>query len=374
MDFQLRNTYNVRVCKLLAIRIKKKYKQFNDKGFIQGIAKEIDALSFGDRSVLIRKNLKKYLPDDPAKAIQIIIDSLGPELVLEPGKTEWDSFINVSLSEFIMDVGMDPENFDLSMKALYELTKRCSSENAIRPFIRKYPKKTFVYLNKWIKDENVHPRRLVSEGTRPRLPLSSPLRDFIKDPTPIIPFLEVLKDDPELYVRRSVANNLNDISKDNPTIVVAVLKKWKKNASANRMWVIRHALRTLLKRGNKDALLLLGYGDAKVELESLKVETPHVGVGEHLCFTAMLHSLADQDLMIDYAIHFVKANGKHRDKVFKLAKKKVKKGEKLILKKRHLVKQMSTRKHYAGEHLLELIVNGKRMGRGNFDVSSFMSR
>jgi len=178
--------------------------------------------------------------------------------------------------------------------------------------------------------------------------------------------LDLLKDDDDLYVRRSVANNLNDISKDNPDIVVAVLTKWYVNAPPNRIWVIKHALRTLFKRGHKGALALLGYEKPSISIERFEIKTMVVKQGDHLEFTLGVNSKKDQELMIDYAIHFVKANGKHADKVFKLAKKKMKKGDSMVFNKRHSFKTMTTRKHYAGKHILEIIVNGDRYNTKEF--------
>ena len=361
--FKLRNILNIRVVCELAERIKQVYPDFDDEGFNKSIGESIDTLNFGDRSKLIRVKLKVFLPNDFVKAANILIDSLGPELVIEPGKTDWDGFINVSLADFIADNGV--YHYDLSMKALYEMTKRCSSENAIRTFIREYPEKTLALLKVWTKDENVHVRRLVSEGTRPRLPLSSPLRMFQKDPGPVIELLELLKDDPELYVRRSVANNLNAISKDNPEIVVKTLKDWKKDASKERQWIIKHSLRTLFKKGDKDALELMGFLEPKIDNTRISLK-PEIKIGENAIIEVKFDSLCDQKLMIDYVIHYMKSNGKQSEKVFKLAVKNAKENENINLSKKHSFRQMTTRKHYPGKHIVELVVNGKRFARHEF--------
>ena len=364
-EFKLREILNIRVVKDLASRIKKVFPDFDDRGFIKSIGEKIDTLNFGDRSKLIRKVLKEFLPDDFEKAAKFLINSLGPELVIEPGKTDWDGFINVSLSEFIGDYGLD--HFDISMKALYEMTKRCSSESGIRPFIRKYPKKTLALLKEWTKDGNVHVRRLISEGTRPRLPLCSPLRMFQENPKPVIELLELLKDDSELYVRRSVANNLNDISKDNPKIVIDTLKKWKKNQSKERLWIIKHALRTLFKKGNKNALELMGYFEPRISNAEINIISK-IKIGEQANVKVRFKSLTNQKLMIDYVIHYFKSNGKHSEKVFKLAIKNVKENELINLSKRHSFKQMTTRKHYSGKHIIELVVNGKKFAKREFTL------
>jgi len=363
-DFLLRDIFNMRVIRHLSERIKKVYPEFNQENFNKSIEKELEILDFGDRSKLIRKKLKEFLPNKFNTSAQILIDSLSPELILENGKTDWDSFINVALSEYIGDYGLN--DYDISMKALYEMTKRCSSESGIRPFIRKYPK-IFIILKQWTQDKNVHVRRLVSEGTRPRLPLSSPLTEIKKDPSQVIELLEMLKDDPELYVRRSVANNLNDISKDNPNIVINLLKKWKINATKERQWVIKHALRTLFKQENKDALELMGYTNPEIANASISIDNPRIGESKYV--EMKFTSLKNQKLMIDYVIHYMKANGKRSEKVFKMANKNVKK-EVIILKKKHSFRQMTTRKHYPGIHYIELIINGNRYSKYELNLLS----
>jgi 3-methyladenine DNA glycosylase AlkC len=151
---------------------------------------------------------------------------------------------------------------DLSLRALYELTKRFTAEGAIRAFLQAYPEQTLTWLAEWATDPNCHVRRLVSEGARPRLPLAPRLPEFVKNPQPVLALLEQLKANPVLMVPRSFANNLNDIAKDHPDLVVETLARWKQAADPGTQWIIGHATRTLLKQGHADALALLGYGAA----------------------------------------------------------------------------------------------------------------
>jgi len=361
--FLIRNLFSKEGVIKLAGRIKKTYPSFKKDEFINSINSKLDPLSFGDRDKLIQDALIEYLPKDFEEVVKILLDSLGKKLEKNDLTESYENFIVVSETYVIERLGMD--NFDLSMKALYEMTMRMSSEGAIRRFIEKYPKKSLDLLKKWTKDKNLHVRRLVSEGTRPRLPLESPIRMFVKDPSPIIGLLEELKDDKELYVRRSVANNLNDISKDNPDVVVETLRRWKKDASKERLWLIRHALRTLFKRGNKDALELMGY--LKPEVADVKVELKldSVKIGDFLNFSVSFTSLKDQKLMVDYAVYYMKANGKQRAKVFKMGIKNARKDEKIVYNKKHSFREMSTRKremstrkHHKGVHSIEVIING----------------
>lgn len=364
---KLRDVYNMRIVVNLAKRIKTAYSAFDEPGFCKTIETELDALNFGERSALIRQALKTYLPKDFKRSARILINSLEPELSSEPGETIWDGFIIVPESEFIAENGMD--HFELSMKALYEMTKRFSSEGAIRPFIERYPVETFRLLKKWTADKNVHVRRLVSEGSRPRLPLSAPLRAFKKDPQPALDLLELLKDDPELYVRRSVANNLNDISKDNPDLVVKTLAEWKKNPTKERQWICSHALRTLFKRGHKGALALMGYQKPEVSDFLFTLDDKHIPEGGNLEFCVQFRSAKRQKLMIDYRIHYMKSNGKHQGKVFKLSSKNTANEETIVIRGRQSFKSISTRKHYAGKHFIEVIINGVSFQKKEFAYS-----
>jgi 3-methyladenine DNA glycosylase AlkC len=303
-----------------------------------------------ERNNLIRDLLQEYLPKDFPQAVQILISSLGSE-ILHCELTGFDAFVVMSQCDFVAKYGLD--HFELSMQALYEMTKRFTAEGAIRAFIQKYPDQTLKRLAEWAEDENCHVRRLVSEGMRPRLPLAPRLPQFIKDPRPVLHLLDKLKADPELMVRRSVANNLNDIVKDNPELVMKTLKEWQKMKNKGTQWIIGHASRTLVKQGYEDALALLGYpSDLAVRVQRLQLHKTIIQMGEDLIFEFEVQSKGDtsQNLMIDYVIHHMKANGKLAPKVFKLAKKKLKSRETLQLFKKHSFQQISTRKYYSGNH------------------------
>jgi 3-methyladenine DNA glycosylase AlkC len=364
-QFQLRDIFNKKGVENLGKRIKSNYPRFNERSFVHTINSKLESLSFGDRSRLIQDALIKFLPDNFEELVKILLDSLNDKLE----KDDWgdyDCFIVVPQTYVIERLGMD--NFDVSMNALYEMTMRCTSEGPIRRFIENYPEKSLKLLKKWTKDKNAHVRRLVSEGTRPRLPLESPIRTFLKDPGPIIPLLEELKDDDELYVRRSVANNLNDISKDNPEVVVNTLKRWIKGASKERMWLIRHSLRTLFKRGNKDALELMGYLKPNVSDVNLDLCQESVKIGASFNFKVSFKSNVKQKLMVDYAVHYMKSNGKNKEKVFKLRIVDADENDVLNFDKKHSFKEMTTRKHHKGKHLLEIIINGELFEKKEFEL------
>lgn len=357
-EFQLRDVFNPTVVNKLAQDIHATWPQFDVDGFTTDINTKLESLSFGDRNALIRDKLREYLPKHFPNAAQILIDSLGPEPA-EAELTGYDGFTIMSQCDFVAKYGLD--YFDISMKALYEMTKRFTAEGAIRAFIQKYPEKTMKQLEEWTNDENPLARRLASEGTRPRLPLAQRLPQFIEDPRPVLKLLDNLKEDATLLVRRSVANNLNDIAKDNPELVVETLQKWQKINDEGTQWLIKHASRTLVKQGNKDALALLGYSlNPAITIQNLTIENAVINLGEELIFHFEIQSNTNktQNLMIDYIIHHMKANGKLAPKVFNLAKKRLKAGELLQLSKKHAIKPISTRKYYAGKHLLEIQING----------------
>lgn len=367
-NFLFKDSFNEKVVKLLSASLKNSFNDFDKKSFDNDIISGMPKLELLERSNLITETLKKYMPDDFQKSCGIILNSLD-DVMENLDLNRYENFIILPLTKFIADEGIAPEYFELSMDALYEMTIRFTSEFAIRFFIIAHTKKTLDKLYKWTQDDNHHVRRLASEGTRPRLPWAMALPEFKKDPKAVIKILEKLKNDPTEYVRRSVANNLNDISKDNPNIVTELLNKWKNDKSKEMHKLIRHALRTLLKQGNTDALELLGYSkNPQIEFSNFAVMTSNVKINEKLefSFDVKCSSNKNQKLMIDYIIHFMKANGKTSPKVFKLSKRSVSNNDKFAITKKHPFKIITTRKLYSGEHQLEVVINGKSFEKKSF--------
>jgi 3-methyladenine DNA glycosylase AlkC len=346
-NFQVRDVFNEKVVNQLAENLARTWRGFDAKAFHQSINSKLHALTFSERSNLIRDSLWEHLPKDYPLALEIILKALPPELSTCE-LTGYDGFIILPQNEFVAKYGL--EYYDLSMQALYKMTKRFTAEGAIRPFLQKYPEQTLANLSDWAEDDNCHVRRLVSEGTRPRLPWTMQLKPFIEDPRAVLQLLEKLKTDSELMVRRSVANNLNDIAKDHPDVVVKTLKRSKKLDNTGTQWIIRHAARTLVKQGNKAVFGVLGF-DSKIGItvSKIRLDTPVVKMGGDLNFSFELKSKSKQaqNLVIDYIIYYVKANGKLAPKVFKLTNKILKAGETLQISKRHSFRPISTRKYYA---------------------------
>lgn len=261
------------------------------------------------------------------------------------------------------------EDLATSLDAMSNFTEWASAEFAIRPFIVKNEEVVMQQMLEWADHENHHIRRLASEGCRPRLPWAMALPKYKKDPAPILPILEKLKNDPTDYVRRSVANNLNDISKDHPKLVLQIAKKWL-GQTAETDWVVKHALRGLLKQGNTEALMLFGFGSPdKIEVQNLEITTPIVTIGKDLFFNFEIHNKDTKanKLRIEYAIDFVKKTGKTSKKVFKITENNYAPGITKMERKQSF-KDFSTRKHYQGKHQLEILINGVVKGSQGFGV------
>lgn len=260
--------------------------------------------------------------------------------------------------------------FDESMEALEFFTEFGSSEFAVRQFIKSDQKRAFKFLQKWSKSKNHHVRRLASEGCRPRLPWGEVLYGLKKDPSAILPILENLKKDELDYVRKSVANNLNDISKDHGQLVLDLMQKWRdENVREN---LIKHALRTLLKKGDKTALKIIGVScnnlSENFAIQSFSLQKEVVKISQDLNFEFVLENKASNNkIRLEYVMHFLKQNGSVSKKNFQITTKNFAKGV-FRFSKKHSFRDLSTRKHYAGKHLISLVVNGVEIQKLQFDL------
>ncbi len=349
----------------IADRIAVLHPPFAKAEFIAAVLAELDALELKARHRLIAAKLKAFLPAYP-EALQILLAMLDEERGFPP--IEHSGLRLMAIPAFVELYGL--EHPAESLDAMPIITRISSCEFALRPFLIQYPQETLVRLRAWVCHEDEHLRRLVSEGSRPRLPWGAQLTAFIADPSPTLALLEMLKDDPSLYVRRSVANHLNDISKDHPELLLERMGAWSQGASKERLWLINHALRTLIKRGDERALALLGYGEAQVELSALELAPAALQFGGELEFSFELRNCGDeaQNLMIDFIMHFRKANGATAPKVFKLKKLSLAPGETISIKKKMAIRPISTRKYYPGRQRLEIQVNGRVLGGADFEL------
>lgn len=364
----LKNQFGVDIPEKIARMISSVFPDFNYDAFLQDAILGYDELPLMQRGKKIAQSLRRYLPADYRVALEILIASLGTKIdnTANLGMT---TFIYLPHVCFVSEYGLD--HFEISLQAQYELTQLFTAEFSIRPFIERYPEATIERLKKWACDSNTDVRRLVSEGTRPRLPWAPRLKQFQKDPGPVLELLELLKDDPELYVRRSVANNLNDIGKDHPELLVATAGRWMIDASEERRWIIRHGLRSAVKRAEPGALTVMGFGNnAIVSISNIIITPERVAVGNSvtLSFEITNTALRRQLILVDFSIHFVKANGKILPKVFKLKTINLAAKETIRVSKSISLAKMTTRKHYPGRHKIDVILNGNASELGYFEL------
>jgi 3-methyladenine DNA glycosylase AlkC len=301
--------------------------------------------------------LGQTLPKPYARALKILKQ-------VAPQSRGFDGMI---FPEFVEVYGLD--DWERSLPALEFFTRFGSSEFAVRPFLDRDPKRALAYVLKWAESDEAHVRRLASEGCRPRLPWAMALPKFKADPSPILPVLEKLNDDESEYVRKSVANNLNDISKDHPERIIELCERWF-GRSPRTDWIVKHACRGLLKARHERALKLFGFGDnGQVDVMKLRLGKKRLRIGEDLSFAFDLrvNGEGERKLRLEYTVDFVKANGKTSKKVFQISEKAYTPGL-YPLRKQHSMADLSTRKHYPGKHRLTIVINGKELAVATFDL------
>lgn len=359
----LKKMYNAAFIEALTAAVAGVYPAFDGRAFAVSVFDdEWEDRELKDRMRHITVSLRALLPGDYREALTILRDA-------SPAMDEHGySYETMIFPDFVEVFGLD--DWEASLPALEQFTQQSSGEFAVRPFILQDTPRMMAQMRAWAAHENHHVRRLSSEGCRPRLPWAMALPDFKRDPTPILPVLEALKHDESEYVRRSVANNFNDIAKDNPQVVLDTLAAWSTTDTSEMRWLVSHALRTLVKAGDATALGILGFGEVSVAIRDFTVQPETVTMGDEVAFTFEVVSTGDgeQALMIDYVMHFVRANDKVGKKVFKLTKKTLKAGETLAVSKRHSFKPISTRRYYPGRHAVEIQVNGAVVARQEFEL------
>ncbi|MBK8476774.1 MAG: DNA alkylation repair protein [Opitutaceae bacterium] len=337
----------------------------------------LEQLELKARAMHITDALAQTLPPDFDHACIVLEASLTPpvpfdaqgepaglgDAARDAGLSGWAVW---SMGEYVARHGMG--DVPRALACLHALTQRLSAEFAIRPFLQRHPETTLRTLAKWVHDPSAHVRRLVSEGSRPRLPWGLRLQALVADPSPTLPLLRKLQDDSSSYVRRSVANHLNDIAKDHADLVAAWVHEHLAGAGPARIALLRHASRTLIKQGHPATLHAWGLGQALVGKATLALASRSVCVGETLGLRVTLKSShsAPQPLVVDYAVHHVRANGERSRKVFKGWKLTLAPGETRGLAKQHSLRPVSTRRLYPGTHRLDLLVNGQIVAGRDF--------
>jgi len=341
---------------------------FDAQAFEQQALLNLEQLELKERVDHIINALHQSLPQSFEQALSILLkvkevwDHGDPD---DPLRT----FAAWPITDYIAKFGLSsPEK---SLEGLKYLTALFSAEFAIRPFIIRYPELCHQYFEQWISDEDEHVRRLVSEGTRPRLPWGIRLKSFVEKPQVNIELLDALATDESLYVRRSVANHLNDIAKDHPGVVIDTCQRWFDRKSKNMNWLISHATRTLVKAGHMEVFPLLGYSKSpKISCDEITLSNDKISLGEAITFSANLSSTiqSTQKIVVDYALYFVKANGEQKAKVFKIKNISLKANESHLIEKSFSFKAISTRKYYLGQHKIVILINGKPLISTAFEL------
>lgn len=360
MAEELKNWFNEEFYITFIDRLYEAYPKFDTDKFLADAMSGIDDLGLMDRLRRTTHLMHAVLPDDYNRTLDIIYPLVIPYDM---------SFISMLFPDFVGRYGR--HDYARSIAALEHFTRYSSSEFAIREFLKIDFDRTIKHMIKWAENENEHVRRLASEGSRPRLPWSFKLPPLIKDPTPARKILDRLKSDDALYVRKSVANHLNDISKDNPDLMLDWINAWDRS-NPHSAWIAKHASRSLLKQGHPGAFALFDFEkNPNVSVTNLQLSKPHIRLGEKIEFRFDLisHKTSAQKLAVDYKVHYVKKSGQSAPKVFKLKELNLSPNQTMALSKSQTFKDFTTRKHYPGTHCFEIMVNGQSMARIDFTLS-----
>ncbi|SMD02621.1 DNA alkylation repair protein [Sporomusa malonica] len=354
----LKAVYSEEFLRRFSEKVHAAYGAFDSNGFISAVMDDTwGELALKARMRRISKTLGQYLPSRYEDALDTLF-TIDDECV---------GFPYLFFPDFVAVYGQAEEHWDLSMRALERFTVKSSAEFAVRTFLLRQPERMMDQMEAWAKHPNEHVRRLASEGCRPRLPWGEALSLFKRDPTPVLRVLELLKADLSPYVRKSVANNLNDIAKDHPAVVIETTCRWK-GKDSHTDWIVRHGCRTLIRKADPAVMELFGYAESAgvgglVTLASLAVEPPVLTIGEscELRYELFIQEGEPVRIRIEYGIDFVKAKGRTSRKLFLLSDKTVPGGARLAGTRTHSWADLTTRRHYPGEHRITLLVNGREV-------------
>lgn len=362
----LKNIYNRSFLEELCEAVKSVDSTFNKKVFLSFFfTPQWDAMELKDRMKHISTSLEKCLKGSYAEHVTSLLKMID-WFKQQPDKV--NGFEYMFFPDFLEQFGQDEPN--LSLDAMEAVTQFTSCEFAIRPFIIQNQDDVMKRMLKWSTHKHENVRRFSSEGCRPRLPWAMALPELKKDPSPILPILENLKDDASEFVRKSVANNLNDISKDHPEVVVGIAEKWL-GKSKNTDWIVKHGCRTLLRKAHPKVLELFNMStETNCEVSELKIEEPAIKLGEDLYFSFSLENKGKETATyrVEFGIYYVKANGSQSRKLFKITENQYDPNRAVPFTRKHGFKDLSTRKHYAGLHKLVIVINGNEEAELEFEV------
>jgi len=364
----LKDRFGPEVAEWVADRIGEAQPGFPRARFLAAALDGFDALELTARSRLIADALWEHLPGGFPEAARIITAALGPAIAGDTVEGEgMESFRYLPYVQLVAAHGVG--HFEEAMDLQHALTRRFTAEFSIRAFIEADRARTLARLAEWTRDPSPHVRRLVSEGTRPRLPWAPRLRAFVEDPSPVLPLLEALRDDPAPYVRRSVANNLNDISKDHPEVTLAVCRTWLEDAPPGRRGLVRHALRTLTRAGHPEAIALLGFGGDGMRVTDLVADPPDPRIGGSVRVTCTVRNdgAVTATALVHLRVAFVKARGTGL-KTFLVGERVIPPGAAAAMRATVSLRQHTTRTHRPGDHGIEILVNGAPGAQGRFTL------
>lgn len=352
---------NERAVSSLADEVARQHKKFDRAGFVRAVLDDgLLERELKGRINTLARHLKTFLPQEYATAVAVL-------LKVAPHAGMWQ---NLALTSFVEQFGL--YDFETSVRAMEQLTQHSTCEFTIRPYLLKDLDYMMPVIHRWTQHANEHVRRLAAEGTRPRGVWMPHIEAFKKDPRPVIAVLEKLKADESFYVRKAVANNLNDISKDHPALAIKTAVAWQKSRNKNTDWIIKHACRSLIKDGYPEVFPLFGFAyPPRVRVEKLRLKPKRVAVGGDLTFSFTIVSedpRKAQKLAIDYVVHFMKKNGKTAPKVFKLAEKSLPSGSSLQLAGKRSFEVRTTRVLYPGSHVFQIMVNGAVLAEQSFSL------
>lgn len=352
----LKDLYSPAFYRSLAMDMKELIPSFDKHKFLEEIfTDEFSGKELKARMRHTSEVLHEFMPSDFKEAVGIIfklISNLKKKGVSDGGLE------HMFIPDYIEVYGID--HFDISMKAFETVTQFVSCEFAVRPFFIRYGNRMVDQMKIWSEHKNDKVRRFSSEGSRPRLPWAMAIPALKKDPSPILPILENLKNDPSEFVRRSVANNINDIAKDHPDIVMKLARKWK-GVSKETDAIIKHGSRTLLRKGHADILKHYGLKSKNIRVSDFKIETPIVKTGAAVSFSFHISNedKKEQTVRLEYGLYYNKSNNQLARKVFKISEKKYGAGEGIEVFRKQSFRKITTRVFYPGKHQLSVIVNGE---------------
>ncbi|RZK58479.1 MAG: DNA alkylation repair protein [Pedobacter sp.] len=361
----IKDIYNKPFYERLAASLEKVVPDFSSKKFIKSaLADAFYKMEWKERVQHTTKVLHDFMPKnfaESAKLMEQIVEQLRADGFGEQG------LVFMFLPDYVATYGLN--DFENSVEVLEFLTQFISAEFAVRPFLLKYGDRMMAEMLRMSTHPNHHVRRFASEGSRPRLPWGAAIPALKKDPTLILPILENLKNDSSEYVRRSVANNLNDITKDNPDVVISIAKKWQGSGKETDA-IIKHACRSLLKSGHPEILSFYGLDANHLSIKDFKIETPKINIGGEVEFSFIIKNedKIERYIRLEYTLYYLKNNGGLAGKVFKISEKSYPAGAEVKIKRKQSFKLITTRKFYTGHHKLSIMVNGLEMVIGDFEL------